>query len=223
MILGCTPEFREMLARFQCPVYLIDVNPEMKLSMDLLISRKNVNEKFIESDWLSLDQKIPAGSVDIALGDFVTNNIDYANRSIFLGNIKKVLKKGGYFISRDYVALKKRKNLNEILKRYINKNKTKINFTELWWDFLFNLTYDKRSGTIDNGKIGAVTKSAKAEYRDILKEYFVHFPVFKKVWTVPEKVDQDNEYKSFFEIEKIIFNNDYYYAEICPIYFLRKI
>lgn len=221
MILGATPEFRDLLADYDAFVTLVDINPEMKMAMDLLVTKPNPQEIFVKSDWLSLDQKLAKESFDIAIGDFVTNNIDYLNRHKFLSNIRTVLKPNGYFISRDYVAIKKRKTFSQIMDLY--RGKENINYTVMWWDFLFNLTYNEQTGTISNGKISEVTAGATESEKEILEKYFKYFPPFEKVWTVPKKEDQDKEYQCFFKIEKVVYNKDYPYSEICPIYFLKKI
>ena len=222
MILGVTPEFRDLFSRYHCPVTLVDVTPEMKMAMDTLLKQPVNNlEVFVQSDWLTLDQKLPKNSFDLAIGDFVTNNIDYIHRDKFLENIRSVLKVGGYFISRDYLAIENRKALEEILHQYDGKDEA--NYTVMWCDFLFHLTWDEKTRTIDNQKIAKVTRSAGSQYKKLLDNYSKAFPPFEKIWTMPRKEEQDEEYKRFFDIEKTIYNDDYPYAEICPIYFLKKV
>jgi len=129
LILGITPEFRDLCAKQKCHTVTVDSSRGMKKAMDLLISKKNKKESFVLSDWLSMDQKLPKEHFDLILGDFVTNNIPYNKRTKFLNNINKLLTSEGYFISRDFVSLNKFKTLKQIMSRYLKMNK--INFTEL--------------------------------------------------------------------------------------------
>ncbi|MFA6963093.1 MAG: methyltransferase domain-containing protein [Patescibacteria group bacterium] len=221
MILGVTPEFRDLFSQYNCPVTLVDITPEMKMAMDTLLKESlNKAEVFVEVDWLLLDQKLEKNSFDLAIGDCVTNNIDYRNRDRFLEGIESVLKPGGYFISRNYLALEKKMTLEEILHQYDDQDEA--NYTVMWCDFLFNLTWNEETRTIDNQKIAELTKDAGPQYAKLLENYFKAFPPFEKIWTMPSVEEQNEEYKRFFEIEKIVHNDDYAYAEICPIYFLKK-
>lgn len=221
LILGATPEFRDLCTRQNCRTVLVDSSKYMKRAMNLLIKKKNKKESFVLSDWLLIDKKFSKNSFDLVLGDFVTNNIPYQKRTRFLNNINKLLLPGGYFISRNFVSLKKFKTLKKIMNRYLKKKK--VNYTELWWDFLFHLTFDKKTRTIENNKIGELDFNVLTKKgQKIIQRYFKLFPPFKGIWSVPTRVQQDMEYKKIFSIEKVVYNKDYYFHEICPIYFLKK-
>lgn len=221
LILGVTPEFRDLCAIYNLSVVTVDINLDMKKSMDYLVKRKNKKEKFLLSDWLTVNKKLLKNSFDFILSDFSVNNIPQIDRHKFFLGINNILKKEGYFITRDFVAKNNRKNLFKIMNRYLRKKK--VNYTELWWDLLFNITYSERKRIITDSKFKNLdTKSLKPRAIKVLNNFFMIYSILDKEWTVYTKVQQEREYKKYFSIVNIFYNKDYYLSEICPIYILKK-
>ncbi len=98
LILGATPEFRDMLTRYKdkTEVTLLDANPAVKAAMDKLRKKRNSKERIVWGDWLKMP--LPSNYFDIVFSDEVFENIALENHDKLHQNIKRVLKKDGYFL-----------------------------------------------------------------------------------------------------------------------------
>ncbi|OGY53587.1 MAG: hypothetical protein A3B15_03375 [Candidatus Buchananbacteria bacterium RIFCSPLOWO2_01_FULL_45_31] len=221
LILGCTPEYRSFCAKYRLPVIFADINPQMKKAMDMILERKNPNERFIHSDWLKIGQKIPAGSIDFVLGDFSTNNIMYADWPKLFANINKVLAPGGRFMPRDYVAKEKRMTKAEIFRKI--KRTKKINYTVLWWDLIFNICYYPKTDMVRNPLLSDVAYAGNSlKVKKVIKRYIELFPPNERWWTTLTRKKLDGEYKRLFRMLAIKYVSDYPYCDITPIYILER-
>lgn len=102
LILGATPELRGILAR-KFPSHVItvvDFSPEMYCATTKELDvAKNLSEKWINSNWLTLS--VPNQSFDIVIGDRVLEQcFSQKDERSFFSEIKRVLRPTGIFISR---------------------------------------------------------------------------------------------------------------------------
>jgi len=113
LVLGSTPEIRDMLARQNnLQVYVIDVNIGNILAMSELMKNKGAKDKeiWMEANWLN--NPLPENYFDLIYGDFVICNILFEKQNKFLANIKGWLKKDGLFITRCTKVTQKYKELS---------------------------------------------------------------------------------------------------------------
>jgi len=98
LLLGATPEFRDMLTKYnnKAETTLLDLNPTAKAAMDKLRKTKNSKEKIVWGDWLKMP--LPNDYFDIVLNDEGFENIDIKNHNKLHQNIKRILKPNGYFL-----------------------------------------------------------------------------------------------------------------------------
>ncbi len=105
LILGATPETRDLVLDNQMNLAILDQNKEIINKMTLLMKNKNSGlEKAVTGSWLKMP--FTDNSFDLVLGDGVSNNIEYDKQNDFFNEIKRVLKKGGIMLLREG-ALKK--------------------------------------------------------------------------------------------------------------------
>ncbi|HLN18884.1 MAG TPA: class I SAM-dependent methyltransferase, partial [Patescibacteria group bacterium] len=120
LVMGSTPEIRDMLAKHKIETTLVDVNPSMKKAMDRLMKRKNRHEKLIVSNWL--DVKLPINYFDLAFSDGCLTNIALSTWKIFFKNINRALKYDGFFYSGSWIyQVKKPLSFDGIIKKYKEK------------------------------------------------------------------------------------------------------
>lgn len=101
LVLGATPEIREMLAGDdRCRVTVVDVTLEMIMAMTRLMARKNSDEVWIRSDWISAP--LPEGYFDAILSDLVICNILPEQHVKFFERMRALLNDGGCWINRVY-------------------------------------------------------------------------------------------------------------------------
>jgi len=98
LLLGSTPELRDMLAKHDCKVVVVDNNLSMIEGMVKYVKRKPKNEIWVKTDWLKAPLK--EKYFDLVLGDFVLSNLPYTAHDQFLKRIKNWLKPNGSFITR---------------------------------------------------------------------------------------------------------------------------
>lgn len=100
MVLGATPELRDLALEHGCLLISVEVNEKIMREMTALMTHANdPRERVIIGDWL----KNPAedNAVDVVMGDGIGNNVPYAEFPRLFSEIARVLKPGGYCILRD--------------------------------------------------------------------------------------------------------------------------
>ncbi|MDP1845677.1 MAG: class I SAM-dependent methyltransferase [Candidatus Moranbacteria bacterium] len=101
LLLGSTPEIRDLLAKYKIETTLVDVNSSMKKAMDKLLKRKNRKEKLIVADWVKM--KLPKSYFNLAFSDGCLTNISLATWRNLFTNVNQALKKNGLLYSGSWV------------------------------------------------------------------------------------------------------------------------
>ncbi|MDD5627398.1 MAG: class I SAM-dependent methyltransferase [Patescibacteria group bacterium] len=98
LILGATPELRDLAAKYTKEVTVVDVNLEMILAMTKLMRKKNPSEIWVKANWLSMP--LAHNYYDVILGDGVVNNVAWSEVNIFWKHLAQILKPNGKFTTR---------------------------------------------------------------------------------------------------------------------------
>jgi len=96
LVLGATPEIRDMLAKYKLDVTLIDLDLQVKRAMDRLRKRKNKKEELVRANWLKMP--LPSNYFDMVIGDGNFENIALKDHNCFYKNIWRVVKPDGYVL-----------------------------------------------------------------------------------------------------------------------------
>ena len=96
LVLGATPEVRDLLAKYRLDATLLDANKIMFKAMSQLIKKKNPRERFVRGNWLKMPLK--NSSFDLVISDHPTSSIEYKNADKFFSEIQRILKPQGFFI-----------------------------------------------------------------------------------------------------------------------------
>lgn len=222
LILGCTVNYRKLLAKYRLLVNLVDINKIMYEANTSMIKDIKRKERFILDNWLTMKMN---KKYDLILGDFVVNNISLRDRDKFFKNIKKHLSDSGLFITRVYFQPKIFLKPGEFFMQYKNKRATRRTLTELWWDAIFQLGFDTKTGILDNRKGYLGIKRLSKDYSHMkrwLKLYEERLPSEDKIWAVLTEKEQLKEIQKHFNCKAVKFANDYKYWEICPTYILTR-
>lgn len=104
LILGTTPEIRDLLVASGIENYLVADFSFWKIWMSIQLCQKALPEKeiWIKSDWLTLP--LAPGSLDVILGDLVLWQFTPDQQSEFLEKAARLLHKGGTFLVRVHTA-----------------------------------------------------------------------------------------------------------------------
>lgn len=101
LVLGVTPQLRAVLSDVFKSVILADFSRKMYLStLEMAKPEVTGKETFLWTNWLNLSRALGPDSVDLVAGDLVLMQIGPRDREAFLDNVFKILKPGGFFISR---------------------------------------------------------------------------------------------------------------------------
>ena len=106
LILGATPELRDLVIRCGATSIAVDVSADMLEQLTAVMRYRNDGRNlFIKADWLKLGELLQPGSFAAVLADCSLNNVPPdKHRPLFL-NIARLLQPGGCFITRNFVYL----------------------------------------------------------------------------------------------------------------------
>jgi len=97
IIYGATPELRDLLAKYNFRVTLVDINPNMVQAMRELIKVSKGKEKMVIANWLNIPLK--SCKYDLFCCDHGIHHILFKDWSRFLKQAKTLLKPSGYFLN----------------------------------------------------------------------------------------------------------------------------
>lgn len=104
LILGATPELRELCLENNFKVTVCDINPDMVKAMSSLIEKNSGQEKILITDWLKMS--FPQNSFNLIMGDASFNQIlEVKKLKKLLGNLRKILKPDGIILFREVIRI----------------------------------------------------------------------------------------------------------------------
>lgn len=208
LILGATPAVRDEIAKFDCEITIIDATKEMIGEMTRLTTHKK-KETFVEGDWLKM--QFPDEEFDFVVGDLVLGNIHGEGKDLFLREVNRVIKPGGYWITRVYYFPINWKKLTteEVFEKFsaleydINKS------MELFMFLLYN-TYDAEKHEVYTSMIkeelSKYWKDGKYSYPEdkkiekLLNSQYEMWKPFEKTWHTGTKEEVYSWISEYFEI-----------------------
>ena len=139
LILGSTPELRDMAYRHRFKTLVVDYN---KINYQKLIKQKIHpidNEKFLCCDWRALRIK---KKVDIIAGDLALNMFCFDDQKNVLPIIWSLLKPSGIFVHRTWLYKPGKHSVKAAIKEYKAKRKNLHPFYALAMEMM-NCVYNK--------------------------------------------------------------------------------
>lgn len=143
LLLGATPELRDLLAKYKFSVTLVDINSAMVKATTKLLKRKNHHEKIIIGDWLKT--KLPQHYYDIVIGDHVFSNVKFKKWHEFCQIINNLLRPSGYFLTNVQLQfpVKGIFPFEKLIDSY-QKYPAQFNNIENRWQMLFKMMYSDK-------------------------------------------------------------------------------
>ena len=230
LILGATPEYRDILARLKFNVTLADFNIDSIKSMNLLLKYKGQrNEKIIITNWLKM--RLPRNRFDVVLADWSINNLPlFRDYGKLLSIIQKSLKINGLFLCRMNVWSPKEKvrSISKIMKMYEQNPAEKFSFLQMLQDYSLASTRNKKDFTMSLEPFyhhNLPLAYARGEMNERQFEEFVWRFVqgkyrIKIFLTIPEKSALEKLFKKYFKKVAQKYGQDYLYSRHQPIYIL---
>lgn len=97
LILGATPELRDLTARLGIDTTIVDVNPNMVRGMTELLEYSDGQEKVVIANWLNVPLK--GSQFDVIMCDHGMHHIFFEDWDKYFNEIKRLLKPDGYLIN----------------------------------------------------------------------------------------------------------------------------
>ena len=221
LILGATPEYRNLCGELGISVTLMDFS---RKNYDYLSDevKNKPKEIFIEGNWLSkaLDEKF-----DIILGDNVINVIAKEDVPKLLSNAAKMLKKDGFFMPRTYVRDRGERYTGEkVIKEYRTERKGQSLFTGTMRNFLV-AAYDFDEERVIFSDIRQLVKELhnKGIMSDEEVEEYENFSLDRDFRIfIPLREDIDMVFSGLFEIKEIFYGAEKYLKNQLPLYVLGR-
>jgi SAM-dependent methyltransferase len=229
LVLGATPELRDLAISMGSDVLAVDISINMLSAMTSVMEhRESDKNKFMRIGWLEMDKYLLPESFDMVLADASLNNVPRDKNECAISIVSRLLKKGGYFITRNIVLNPetKQKNADDLIKEYNQGKNTPLGFfvdmalysklsergfdrknDELFWDKVMDDIADAARGRVSEQDM---------EYLDSIKMHGNHSSV------VFSKKDFEDILKKHFTIESVRTTKEYTFSESLPIFFLRK-
>jgi len=219
LILGATPELRDLVAGDQTVVAVADVNKTMIKAMTLLRKKKS-REKLIVGRWQNLPIK---EKYDLIIGDAPLNMLDNKDIPDTLNRIARVLKPNGYFLHRTLLFNPKKKiKASQAINDW---TKGKINIGDFRWQIE---AYSEYRSYNPKTKI-----DSKRRLLDNIKQLFDKDLLSQKQYVMFNRYDDDVKmtilqkqewqklFKKDFKIVKTIIPQGRLYCRDMPIHVLR--
>lgn len=206
LVLGATPEFRDLFARYpMVKVFLADISKEMKQGMDELLKSKPKNEKFVKTDW----RKMPFANeyFDIAIGDTPHHNIKKTTYPAFFKEIKRVLKPGGYLLlSSWFFGKQKGLSMKEFINLYKRNPRYFRNFenrTYALWRLGKKVFHSRKTWEWHWEKVEqAIAREYKKQKLPEKDIKYLMFDFAKYIQVCPREPDFSKLLSKYFAIEK---------------------
>jgi len=161
VILGATPEIRDLLARYKVSdVTIVDVNPNMVRAMKELLKISKGKEKIVIASWLNTG--LPSHKYDVVFCDHGTAHIKFLQWPKFFKEQKRFLKKKGFVLHNIVTRpFKEGITVSDLVKIY-KKNKLKFSrLDKFYYNYLVFLKLKDVNGK-HHKDLGVLDKNLKS-------------------------------------------------------------
>ncbi len=106
LVLGATPELRDLAIGKGCETLAVDMSEQVILAMESCMRyRDNPRNLIMKCDWIGMNTFLSEKYFDAVVADCSLNNVPIHLQSRVCSNVAKLLKPGGLFITRNIVDI----------------------------------------------------------------------------------------------------------------------
>jgi len=233
LLLGSTPEIREILSRLDLFPIVADFSSRMISGM--LVFGPLINESketWIRADWMDLNEFLKIDYFDVIIGDLFLRNIDFESQDKSLENISRLLKKNAHFITRIHflneglVELSSAEIIKSVFEKYKHKKTEKKIVEDLIASRLFDKNTDFDSKTVNketfSNDVESCRKGARNKIERLILNNISEKWTGKRTWTQRTRREIDRLLSKHFMVCAIKIAGDYQDSEFYPIYILKN-
>lgn len=221
LILGATPELRDLLAKHKVKVSLVDFNINMIKAMTLL-KRTKTREKVFLAAW---NEKFTNQKFDLILGDTALNMLSWKDWEKTLKNIRDMLGSDGYVLQKIAFFNPKKKKVKsaEIIEKWREK---RIKTPDMRWILeMYSDYHVYNPKTMIDSKIKLLYGFKRSwQKKELTDKEWEKLQVYddKVIMTMPAKQKLENLLKKYFKIVKAVPGKDFLYCRDMPVYLLKR-
>ncbi|MDO8581661.1 MAG: class I SAM-dependent methyltransferase [bacterium] len=228
LVLGATPELRDISHSLKHDVTLIDVSLSMMQSMQRFMRVREPQETWVRANWIT--NPLQSAHFDFVIGDLVMGNVPFALQPKFLETVARVLKPRGYFIHRTFGGFPYSvQDTYKRFSRYAHTPLSPLHDNEICLDLL-NTSWNPKTfaceTTVVRQKIrrflATCALGERKGMRFMRDRFNLLFCGEKMWWTSPREISERMMRKHFRIIARVS-GNDHALTESMPIYILQKI
>jgi ubiquinone/menaquinone biosynthesis C-methylase UbiE len=208
LILGSTPELRDLAHKLCAETTVADMSSDMIMSMsELMKQKKGIDEEFwIKGSWVNVP--LAENYFDAILGDAVSSNMPWKLADDWMHHMTKLLKKDGIFIERAFIYTGHediKTLLQKLIKNIVIRKSVTYSDFSLMQTLLICLSYSKEKTVVNNESKKNLAKF-KAEYGEkfinsLYQKFDKVFPSNPpKSWRSLNENEQDKDFGKFFKI-----------------------
>ena len=228
LILGSTPELREMVAReTDATIYVADESFSMLAGMLKFAPHVDpLKEKWIKDDWLVLP--LPAKFFDVILGDVVLHQVAPKREHAFLQHMLFLLQDEGVFITRLFFLDKEffEKDIDSIVRNIYSSNysatekRTLITLQVLWLYADLAARKLNRPRSAEAFDCYARERKMKDPILENVRDVLTADEHLYRSWSPPDEKDLLKMVSSAFFIQDRRIAEDYQVAHYFPVVLL---
>lgn len=232
LVLGVTPELREILFQLGFHTTCIDISLDMMLAMNDLLTVQDPRDVLVRANWL--DNPLRDGQYSVVLGDAVLPNIPYTDRRRMMKEVHRLLAPGGFFVTRAFCAPESTRfrDCRQILESFAGRLDTERAALELVlelqlhkWNSSDHMGSFRRASEL----LDAYHEEYSASFSDpalqkvhdfVCSFWFERF--LDKIFLYATRVEEEELYRKYFETREVFEAGDHRYGAITPLYLLQK-
>lgn len=228
LVLGATPEVRNVLHQFPIDVTIMDINLEMILAMSHSVPRSEC-DAIVCASWT--DDLLAENYFDMVIGDLTWANLPRDQWKCFHQNVSRMLKPGGYYIQRVTVMPTNWQIVptEQTLDLYERLSLTPQRHFELMFHLLFD-TYDSKTHTLSMNRLWdnlkpfwtdghLVDGQNRPNVALLLQKISAFWGEDSKTWQTDYPDQLHRSIDSYFEPLEEVLSSDYLYPETSPFWF----
>ena len=229
LVLGATPEIRNVLHKFPVEVTVLDITLEMILAMNEFVPKAG-KDILMRGDWVS--NPLASDYYDVILGDFVWANVARQKWPNFLSTVRRLLKPGGYFIQRVYVLPDnwRVEPTADVVARYGSLPPIRQRASELLFHLLMN-SYSKKEHGVSMKRVWSLLNPfwSQGKFRvsktipggKLLKEMYNFWGKANKKWQFGTVSEQKKIIAPYFSVVDETLAQDYLCNEVGPMWLCK--
>lgn len=188
LVLGSTPEWRDVLFMNKAEVLLLDAKPKMFKAMSNACYYGSSKEKYVQGDWLSFPAALKSRTFDLVISDRPLENVSFSDWPKLLREVNRVLKPEGIFLlgiannnfSRTALTVKK---MLELFRR--GPQKFAHVFERI--SFLYDIVRD--CGSFDKKTFTHYFALTREIFKRKAKKFGATDRELKQMWFLPEDIN----------------------------------